>query len=150
MSGSSEASVRGRTVDENLWRGSISCIAATEAGETYSLVVDDLDDRGQVASEGVVAVDNNDSANLNEAPVRTLNDCVAHCDGDLCSGRLVEMFKIRARSVYSNSTAIVGVEVHTSCRLCCPVSWLFAGAADLEIAKDFLMVGRIRTCACLP
>ena len=44
-------------------------------------MVDDLDDRGQAAGEGVVAVDNNDTANLNEAPVRTLNDCVAHCDG---------------------------------------------------------------------
>ncbi|KAI6753107.1 hypothetical protein HG531_005276 [Fusarium graminearum] len=69
LSGSGEASVRGRAVDENLWRGSISCVASIEAGNTYSLVVDDLDDRGQVASEGVVAVDNNDSANLNEAPV---------------------------------------------------------------------------------
>jgi hypothetical protein len=56
-------------------------------------VVDDLDDRGQAAGEGVVAVDNNDTANLNEAPVRTLNDCVAHCDGDLINGRLVEMFQ---------------------------------------------------------
>jgi hypothetical protein len=46
-------------------------------------VVDNLDNGSQVASEGVVAVDHDDSANLNEAPVGTLNNSVAHCAGDL-------------------------------------------------------------------
>lgn len=66
-------------------RVNIVCAGEAGAGRTYSLVVDDLDDRGQAAREGVVAVDDNDTADLDEAPVRTLNDCVAHCDGDLCS-----------------------------------------------------------------
>lgn len=48
---------------------------------TYSLVVDDLDDGGQAAVVGVVAVDQNDAADLNEAPVGSLNRCFAHCDG---------------------------------------------------------------------
>lgn len=56
-----------------------------EAHRTYSLVVDNLDNGGKSAIEGVVAVDDNDSANLNAAPVRSLNVCVAHLDGDLCS-----------------------------------------------------------------
>lgn len=43
-------------------------------------MVDDLDDGSQSASEGVVAVDSNNAANLNEAPVGSLNDCFAHCD----------------------------------------------------------------------
>lgn len=52
---------------------------------TYSLVVDDLNNGGQSAIVGVVAVDQYNAANLNEAPVRTLNQCFAHCDGDLMS-----------------------------------------------------------------
>lgn len=97
LSGNGELGLGGRTVDENLLCGSISCADEAGAGRTYSLVVDDLDDRGQAAREGVVAVDDNDTADLDEAPVRTLNDCVAHCAGDLCSGRLVARFKSRAQ-----------------------------------------------------
>lgn len=47
---------------------------------TYSLVVDDLDNGGEAAGEGVVAVDDNNAANLNEAPVGTLDHCFAHFD----------------------------------------------------------------------
>jgi hypothetical protein len=52
----------------------------------------------------VVAVDNNDTANLNEAPVRTLNDCVAHCDGYLSSGRISrDVQKSRAQCLFEYS-----------------------------------------------
>lgn len=36
---------------------------------TYSLVVDDLDDGSQAAAVGVLAVDQHDAADLDEAPV---------------------------------------------------------------------------------
>lgn len=36
---------------------------------TYSLVVDDLDDGSQAAGVGAVALEQDDAANLNEAPV---------------------------------------------------------------------------------
>ena len=50
---------------------------------TYPLMVDNLDDSGESAGVGVVAVDEHDAANLNEAPVGSLNDCFAHGDGGL-------------------------------------------------------------------
>lgn len=40
-----------------------------ENASTYSLVIDDLDDSSQTAAEGVLAVDQDDAADLNEAPV---------------------------------------------------------------------------------
>lgn len=46
-------------------------------------MVDDLDDGGNSASEGVVAVDSHDTADLNEAPLGSLNHCFAHCDSVL-------------------------------------------------------------------
>lgn len=46
-------------------------------------MVDDLDNGGKSASEGVVSVDSDNAANLNEAPVGSLNHCFAHCDGVL-------------------------------------------------------------------
>jgi hypothetical protein len=42
-------------------------------------VVDDLDDSGELAGVGVVAIDDNDTANLNEAPGGTLDQCFTHC-----------------------------------------------------------------------
>jgi hypothetical protein len=51
--------------------------------KTYALVVDDFHDGGKSASEGMVAVDEHDAADLNEAPVGTLNHGFAHCDGVL-------------------------------------------------------------------
>lgn len=49
--------------------------------KTYSLVVDDLDNGSKSAGEGVIPVDGDNAANLNEAPVGSLNHCFAHCDG---------------------------------------------------------------------
>jgi hypothetical protein len=46
-------------------------------------VVDDFHDGGKSASKGMVAVDEHDAADLNEAPVGTLNHGFAHCDGVL-------------------------------------------------------------------
>lgn len=43
-------------------------------------MVDDLDDGCQSASVRVVAVDGNNAADLDEAPVGSLNHCFAHCD----------------------------------------------------------------------
>ena len=84
-------------------------------GRTYSLVVNDLDDRGESASVGVVAVDNNDTANLNEAPVRTLNGSVAHFVGDLVTSGQSQILE-SCCSRRSEATAIVGDGVHTNSR----------------------------------
>lgn len=53
------------------------------SSKTYALVVDDLDNGGKPASVRVVAVDHNDTANLNEAPGGTLNRGITHFDGIL-------------------------------------------------------------------
>lgn len=50
---------------------------------TYALVVDDLDDGSQSASEGAVALDEDDAADLDQAPFRRLDGCVTHCVGML-------------------------------------------------------------------
>jgi hypothetical protein len=50
---------------------------------TYPLVVNDLDDGGEFAALRVVASDDNDAANLNEAPVASLDQCFAHVAGGL-------------------------------------------------------------------
>lgn len=62
-------------------------------------MVDDFDNGGKLASVGVVAVDDNDSADLNEAPVGSLNDCVAHFDGDLISSGQSQILESRASGV---------------------------------------------------
>jgi hypothetical protein len=46
-------------------------------------VIDDLDNSGKSAGVGVVAVNDEYTANLYEAPVGTLNHCFAHFDGGL-------------------------------------------------------------------
>lgn len=70
---------------------------------TYSLVVDDLDDGSQTAVVGVLAVDQQNTANLNEAPVGSLNQCFAHCDGiyfDVRVSRLGSFDEVAIHSVY--------------------------------------------------
>lgn len=59
---------------------SIASGRAIGCGRTYALVVDDLDDGSESASEGVVVAENNNAADLNEAPVGSLNQSFAHCD----------------------------------------------------------------------
>lgn len=46
-------------------------------------MVDDLDNSSKLAAVRVVTVDDDDTANLNEAPVGSLDQCFAHCDGGL-------------------------------------------------------------------
>lgn len=48
------------------------------ASETYALVVDDLNNRGQLAV-GRSSVDECNSADLHESPCRCLDLCVTHC-----------------------------------------------------------------------
>lgn len=43
-------------------------------------MVDNLDNGGKSTGKGVVAVDENNAADLNEAPVGTLDHCFAHDD----------------------------------------------------------------------
>lgn len=56
---------------------------------TYALVVDDLDDGGQAAGEGAVALEEDNTANLDEAPVGCDNGGVTHFCGVLGGCRLV-------------------------------------------------------------
>lgn len=107
-------------------------------------MVDNLDNRGQAAGEGVVAVDNDDTANLNEAPVGTLNNCVAHCDGDLTgSGQsrdlesCVMIVQVQLRSRDSG--------VHTKCRYAVRLVDV-TGAYTLKTPETFLMA-RLSACA---
>lgn len=78
-------------------------------------MVDDLDNGTESASIGVVAVDDNDTAYLDEAPAGSLNDCVAHFDGDLYSFGQSQILEF-VRSRCSEVTAIVGNGDHTNSR----------------------------------
>ncbi len=49
-------------------------------GHTYALVVDNLDDGGQTASEGRVAMEEDNAADLDQAPVGGDNACFTHSD----------------------------------------------------------------------
>lgn len=64
-------------------------------GSTYSLVVDNLDHGSQAAGIRVVALDDDDAADLDKAPVGSLNDCFTHCDGDLPPARRVSEDALR-------------------------------------------------------
>lgn len=85
LSGSGELGVGRGALDKHLhvvslvFHFEIPCPSPS----TYALVVDDLDDGCKPASVGVVAVDDNDAANLNEAPVGSLNHGFTHCNGGL-------------------------------------------------------------------
>lgn len=46
-------------------------------------MVNDLDNGSESALARVAVSDNDDAADLDEAPVGSLNKCFAHCDGDL-------------------------------------------------------------------
>ena len=50
---------------------------------TYALVVNDLDDGRQSAGVGAVALDEDDTADLDLSPFGRFDNCVAHCDGVL-------------------------------------------------------------------
>ena len=50
---------------------------------TYALMIDDLDNCGQLSSAGVGTVDKHDAADLNKAPVGGGNACFTHDDGRL-------------------------------------------------------------------
>lgn len=54
---------------------------------TYALVVDDLDNGSESASEGTCALDEDDAADLDLAPLGGFDRCVAHCDGILIKDR---------------------------------------------------------------
>lgn len=56
---------------------------------TYALVVDDLDDGGKATGEGAVALKEDNTANLDEAPVGCDNGGVTHFYGVLGGCRLV-------------------------------------------------------------
>ena len=43
-------------------------ISGSRGGFTYALVVNDLDDRGQTAGVGAVALDEDDAADLDQTP----------------------------------------------------------------------------------
>ena len=61
-------------------------------------MVDDLDNSGDPAVGRVVgALDNNNAANLNEAPVGSLNQCFAHVAGSLVERELVVLSMLRMR-----------------------------------------------------
>lgn len=45
---------------------------------TYALVVDDLDDGGELALIGALS-EEDDTADLDEPPLRCLDLCVTHC-----------------------------------------------------------------------
>lgn len=84
-------------------------------------MVDDFDNRGQVASEGVVAVDHDDSAYLNEAPVGTLNNSVAHCAGYLAAvgqSRVLKSDAVLVQIICNRGDRCV----HTLVSICCHVS----------------------------
>lgn len=44
-------------------------ISGSRGGSTYALVVNDLDDRGEAAGVGALALDEDDTADLDQAPV---------------------------------------------------------------------------------
>lgn len=48
---------------------------------TYALVVDDLDDSRKAAGVGAVALDEDDTADLDQSPLRTLDGSVTHFAG---------------------------------------------------------------------
>ena len=58
-------------------------IAARAFVATYALVVDDLDNGAEAAGVGVVAVDDDHTADLNKAPGGTLDQCFTHFAGGL-------------------------------------------------------------------
>lgn len=62
-------------------------------------MIDDLDDGSELAVGRVVALDDNDATNLNEAPVRSLNQCFAHGAGFL----LIEVLVLPRTDVKSLS-----------------------------------------------
>lgn len=85
LSGSGEVGVGRGALDKHLYVASsvFRFLTPCPSTLTYALVVDDLDDGCEAASVGVVAVDDNDAANLNEAPVGSLNHGFTHCNGGL-------------------------------------------------------------------
>jgi hypothetical protein len=50
-------------------------------GSTYSLVVDDLDNGSQAAGVGALTLDEDDTADLNQAPVGCNDRSLGHCVG---------------------------------------------------------------------
>lgn len=66
---------------------------------TYALVVDDLDDSGEAARVRVVALNEDDAADLDQAPLGSLDGSVTHFDVDLVAD--VRMSRGRSECCYS-------------------------------------------------
>lgn len=111
-------------------------------------MVDDLDDGSKSAGEGVVSVDGDNAANLNEAPVGSLNHCFAHCDR--CS---IDSLSV-AKSIYmfadiSISTARRRGVIHTNSRSRVAVRKVdgFCDFSHRGVANDFLITRLLGWCA---
>lgn len=143
LPGNGERGDGGGAVDEDL---RLSCqllrsadssrLARGGASETYALVVDDLDDGGQAAGEGVVAVDENDAADLNEAPVGSLNHCFAHRDG--CLSRILCQSRVVSGVVRSRREDVLIPIVEDVCR---SEVVGFLRCCHRGVANDFLSLG---------
>ena len=84
---------------------------------TYALVVDDLDDGGQAAGEGAVALEEDNTANLDEAPVGCDNGGVTHFCGVLRGCGLVGEEVVRAgNDFFKGMNVLVDVVAVNSCR----------------------------------
>lgn len=107
--------------------------------KTYSLVVDDLDDGSQTAIVGVLAVDQQNTADLNEAPVGTLNQCFAHCDGIYFGGVLVGyVHSIKSKFIWWMKQVEEGACIIPDVDDYLPFGWMFSGAAfTLEAPMTF-------------
>lgn len=71
---------------------------------TYPLVVDDLDDGGQATGGGAAALDEDNTANLNQAPVGCNDRCLGHCVWSICAEKsglavVVESWEMKERIV---------------------------------------------------
>lgn len=67
------------------------------SGTTYTTVVDDLDNGGELALVGT-ASEENDTANLDQTPGGGDDGCVSHCDLCAVGGKSVRGFAVKRTS----------------------------------------------------